>query len=86
MADGDIPEPGERVEVVLAVGVDDLGALAAHDDHWRGMIGRVVERVDQVLAIRLEELGDIDRFGRSFVRGLNHGVLLWRAEWRLPAV
>jgi hypothetical protein len=51
MANVDVPQAGERIEVALATGVDDVGAFAADDDQRLGVIGRMVKGVDQVLAI-----------------------------------
>ena len=59
MADVDVPQAGQRVEVALAVGVDDLGAFAAHDHERSGVVGRMRKRMDQVLSVGLEQAGQV---------------------------
>src|SRR6202035_4940706 len=66
------PQPRESVEVTLAVGVDDLRALAAHDDHWPSMVGGVIERMDQMIAVDAQDLIDVDEVCGN--RRVDHAV------------
>ena len=73
MADIHVPQARQRVEVAPAAGVDDLRALAADDDQRLIVIGWVVKRVDQVLAVGPQDLINIDGRWRRRVSGLDHG-------------
>ena len=46
-----VPQSRQRVEVALAVGINDIGALATDDDQRFGVIRGMVKRVDQMLAV-----------------------------------
>ena len=61
VADVDVPQAGEPVDVALAAQRLDRRPLAAHVDHRLGVIDRVVQRVDQVLLVGLDDFGGSQR-------------------------
>src|SRR5204862_1126452 len=68
VADVDVPELREAVEVLLAVGVANDASLAA-DEHERsrGGLRGVVQRVDEMGSIEREHLVD-GEFGHTVLR------------------
>ena len=57
MARHDVPEAGQPVEILLAIGIGEDGSFAL-DPHVAGLVSfGVVKRVDQVCVIADEQLG-----------------------------
>jgi hypothetical protein len=56
VADIDVPEAREPVDVLLALGVDQEFALGADDDERLLVLLGVVQRVDQVLLVGFDDL------------------------------
>ena len=94
MADVHVPEPGQRVDVLVPVNVLHHDAAAACVDHGVFAVARIVQRMDQILPIvsgQLLSLAQAESMGRC--RWIHHGAYrcterasLTTSDKTLPAV
>jgi pantothenate kinase-related protein Tda10 len=64
VANVDVPQSGQGIQIALAVGIDNLGAFAADDNERLRVVGGVIQRMDQVITVGMDDLVNVDAWSR----------------------